>query len=1094
MYNFYPKKLVQPPGCAPNILLIMKLMTLILVTSILQVSARTFAQKVTLSEKNTPLKKVFEKVSDQTSYDFLVSSENLAVAKLVTINIQNEELPVALNKIFASQPLTFVIQEKMVVVSKKENETRNQTIKIPVTITGKVTDTSGQALSGATVRIKGSQKITLTDSEGAFAILAQEGEEVEISFIGFEPFSFLTDARSTFHKIVLFAIPSKLNEVQVIGYGTVTKRLNTGSVSTLRAADIEKQPITNVISALSGRLPGVFVQTTNGLPGGAVNVQIRGQGSIAAGTNPLYIIDDVPFLSSVVDAGSTLGYGAINGAVSPLNSLNPDDIESINILKDAAATSIYGSRGANGVVLITTKKGKYGKTLVNINFNNGYSQVANLPRLLNNKQYLQIRREAYKNDGKVPSADPNSPNYAPDLMVWDTTKTTDWRKFILGGTGHVTNLQGTISGGNQNTSFLIGGNYHNESSVLPGDNGYNRAGIHMNVQHTALNNRFNVQFSTSYSADNNKLTNLTTNFTSDLLLPPNFPLYDSSGGYNYYLGFNPLADMSAVTKTATNNVVINTVLKYTVTPGLILKTTAGFNRIGINQIMTYPTNSQYVGSTNFSDFGDNSNQNLIVEPQIEYNKKIGISNLNVLVGGTYQSSVRKNQFIEATNFNSDVLLENISSATSLTVSNYKIQYKYLSVFARAIYNISDKYIFNVSIRRDGSSRFGPGDQFGTFGAIGAAWLFSNEEWFKNNMSFISFGKVRGSYGTTGNDQITDYQYLSTYRSSGNIYQGVSGLLPARIANANFHWETTRKLELALELGILQDRILLNLNWYRNRSDNQLVDYAIPYLTGFNTYQANLPATVQNSGWEFELNTKNIRSGKFLWSTTFNLTIPKNQLLSFQNLATSSYANALVIGDPITRVYGYKYSSLDPTGRPLFLKSTGEETKNPSSTDFFTLAKGYPDLYGGIGNTFQYKQWQLDVFGQFTKQNSMGGLIYTPGINQNNFINTLNRWQKPGDQTGMAKASNSYSYYFYYNLSSANVFNNSYFRLKNIALSYSLPSRWLNTPKIQQIKLYIQAQNMLTLWNRNNPFYDPETGASANIPPMKSFVAGIQITL
>jgi TonB-linked SusC/RagA family outer membrane protein len=850
------------------------------------------------------------------------------------------------------------------------------------------------------------------------------------------------------------------------------------------------------LSALSGRAAGVFVQTTNGLPGGGINIQIRGKGSIAAGTDPLYIIDGVPFSSSIIASNNALAASAINGAVSPLNSLNPDDIESISILKDADATAIYGSRGANGVVLVTTKRGKPGKTSVSVNLANGISQVANLPRLLNTHQYLDIRREAYKNDGAPPSSDPDDGNYAPDLMVWDTSKTTDWRKYLLGRTGHITDVQGTVSGGNQNTNFVVGGNFHSETTVLPGDNLYQRAGIHTGLQHTSENHKFYIQFSTSYTSDKNQLSNIASNFTGDLLLPPDFPLYEASGLYNYYLGWNPLADLSAISKTNTDNLLINSLAKYSIARGLDLKVSAGYNKIGVDQVMTYPTNSQYQGSTNFTNFGNNTNENIIVEPQLAYHKEFGKSVLDLLTGGTYQNSVKKSEFIQAGNFSSDLLLNNIGAATTFSVSNYNISYKYVSLFARANYNFDEKYIFNVSVRRDGSSRFGPGNQFGNFGAIGAAWLFSREDWFKQNFSFISYGKFRGSYGITGNDQITDYQYLSAYGSSGYTYQGVSGIQPSRIANANFHWEATRKLEFAVELGFLKDKILLNVDRYRNRTDDQLVTYAIPYLTGFNAYQANLPAVVQNSGWEFEISTKNLSSNVFSWATTFNLTIPKNELLSFQNLATSSYAKTLVTGEPITRVYGYKFTGLDPTGVPLFQTQSNGVSPNPSSaTDqFFTLGKGSPDFYGGIGNIFTYHQWELDIFGQFVRQFGMGGLTYTPGILTNNFAIVNKRWQNAGDRTDIPRSSNSYDYYSAYSLSSANFFNTSYFRIKNISLSYALPAEWLKKSRIQQLRIYLHAQNPFSFWNKNVPVYDPEAGTGTNIPPMKTLVAGIQITL
>jgi TonB-linked SusC/RagA family outer membrane protein len=1095
MYNFYPKKLVQPPGCAPNILLIMKLTTLILVAAILQVSAATYAQKITLTEKNTPLNKVFEKISDQTGFDFIISTENLKFSRGVTINVENQELKVVLDNIFSTQLLTFIIQERMVVVSKKPN---SNTVKeyLPVTINGKVTDSAGMSLPGATVRIKGSPIVITTDSQGAFNIMAKEGDEIEISYIGFQSSSFIVKKDEHFHNVILSVIPSKLNEIQIIGYGTVSKKLNTGSVSTLNASDISDQPIVNLLSAVSGRVAGVNVQTSNGLPGGGVSIQIRGRGSILAGTDPLYIVDGVPFPAASLVNNTTLS-GGINGAPSPFNSINPDDIETISILKDADATAIYGSRGANGVVIITTKKGKAGQTKVNFNISNGINKAANLPQLLNLSQYLQIRNEAFKNDGLIPSSNPLiSSTYAPDLTVWDTTKSTNWAKYILGNTGHVTDVQAGVTGGSLNTSFAIGSNFHTETTIIPGDNLYQREGFHMNLQHSSENKKFSISFSGSYTTDNNKLANFASAITGFVLLPPDFPLYDQSGNLNWGFGSNPLAAIKQVSKTKTNNLIANTSIKYTLIPGLNIKSSIGYNRLGMDQVMTYPKSSQNPANspTSYSYFGNNYNQSFIIEPQIDYTVNLRKSTLSLLVGGTWQESQKGYQFITANGYSNESLMENLSSATTYVPSTILTDYKYVSVFGRANYNFDDKYILNATIRRDGSSRFGPGNQFGNFGSVGTAWLFSNENFIKNTIPYLSFGKLRASYGITGNDQITDYQYLSTYGSSSYIYQGIATLQPSRISNADYQWETTKKLEVALELGFAKEVIFLTIGRYQNRSSNELVNYAIPYQTGFNSYQANLPAVIENTGWEFELATKNVRNKAFTWSTNFNLTIPKNILKSFQDFTTSSYSNIYVIGESITRTYGYQLAGLDPSkGTPLYSLKAGGQSATPTSPDFYyTLGQKTPSLFGGIGNNFSYKGLQLNIFGQFIKQQAVGGLANTPGRFINNYIIVANRWQTPGDETVIPKASTkSISYY---SSSSANFFDASYFRLKTVSLSYNLPAIWLKRINVEQVRFYINGENLYTWWKKDLPFYDPETGSGLNAPPVKSLVAGIQITL
>jgi len=1021
-------------------------------------------KRITISFDKIILKTALDKIAT-TSSVAIIYSNSKELNSAVSIKAQNKPLKDVLNELLTPFPLTYRVIDGKIVISHDESKikpspTENKRLLLN-TLKGVVTDEQGKPLAGATIKLKQSNNGVITDKDGNFAItnVPITGTLV-ISFVGYQIVEINYNGNpNTPLAIQLKTDANSLNAVQIIGYGTTTKRLNTGSVSTITAKEIEDQPVTNVLSALSGRAAGVFVQTTNGLPGGNINIQIRGKGSILAGTDPLYIVDGVPFASQVVPS-SIVSINSVVGSPSPLNSLNPADIESITILKDADATAIYGSRGTNGVVLITTKKGKSGQTKVDVNISQGITKVASYPELLNLQQYLQIRKEAFANDGLIPSSDPTSSSYAPDLTVWSQTQNTNWAKYMLGGTGHMTNAQLGISGGSENTSFNISGNYHGESTVLPGNNLYQRGGLFFNLQHKSTNKKFSLLFTGSYTLDNNTTVD-PANIATDILLPPNYPVYDATGNYNWYV-VNPVADLQATNKTHTDNLIANLSLNYKIIDGLNLKLSTGFNKININLTDILPTVALYPGTTNSTDFGLNSNLSVIIEPQLDYTKSFKNSSLSVLAGGTYQSSIQQGQIILASDFSTQSLMQNIGSAGTLTSSNTYTQYKYESVFGRVTYNLDEKYILNGTMRRDGSSRFGPGNQFGNFGSIGAAWLFSNESFVKDNIPVLSFGKLRASYGLTGNDQITDYQYLSTYGSSSiSNYQGIPALIPTRIANADFHWETTRKIEFAVELGFLKDRILFNINRYQDESNDQLVNYAIPRITGFANYEANLPAVVENTGWEFELNTKNIQNQTFSWTTSINLTLPKNVLKSFDNFSTSSYAQTLQLGYDITRISGYQFTGVNPaTGIANYAPQPGSNSTDPY--EYFTIGKQTPNFYGGIGNTFTYKRWSLDVFGQFAKQMALGGLNYTPGGIQNNYAIVLNRWQKPGDITNMPKASTNSD--FYYSYSTANYYDASYFRLKNISLSYSFLPEGLKSIGISQLRLYAEGQNLYTWWN------------------------------
>lgn len=694
----------------------------------LLVLGNTYAQspldkKVSIDLKAEPLKNALEKVSKVSGVKFLYSDDVAKSEIKITYRAKLVTVSEVLNAVLGNYPFSYVSVEKDVLIKYDPAKLKKQAVsekpKISsalIKITGKVTDEAGNPLPGVNIKVKDAAIATVTNADGLYSINADPNAVLQFSYIGYHKTEVAVNGRAQVD-MVLAEEKSALDEVKVIGYGTTTKRANTGSISTLSSSQIEEQPVTNVLSALSGRMAGVFVQTTNGLPGGNINIQIRGKGSITAGTNPLYIIDGVPFGSTIGGTYTSTGIlatGSVNGTVSPLNSLNPDDIESITILKDADATSIYGSRGTNGVVLITTKSGKAGKTKVTLNINEGINMAASIPKMMDLQQYLEIRKEAFVNKGAIPSNDPTSANYAPDLTIWSQTNGTDWAKYLLGGKGHVTDGQVNLSGGSNQTTFSLGGNFHSETTYLPGDNLYQRGGIHFSMHHTSLDGRFYVQFSNSLVLDNNRLTNLTTD-NSDILLPPNYPIYDALGNYNWNNGANPIAESNAVSKATTVNTVNNVLLQYSFIKDLKIKVSAGYNQIGLDQTQIYPTSALNIGKTNYSNFGSNSNNILILEPQSEYNHKYGKVNFDLLIGGTYQHSISKGNQIVASNFSSESLMNNFSSAASYTLSNSYSDYKYISAFGRATINYNGKYFLNATIRRDGSSAFGPSNQFGNFG-------------------------------------------------------------------------------------------------------------------------------------------------------------------------------------------------------------------------------------------------------------------------------------------------------------------------------------------------------------------------------------------
>jgi len=965
------------------------------------------------------------------------------------------------------------------------------------TVEGIVTDGTSP-LPGVTVAIKNKiNNVSITDFNGEYSFVVSSNDTLVVSFIGFRKALIPVQGRTKID-IKLQYDTTTLQEVKInAGYYSVKESERTGSIAKITAKDIDKQPVTNILSAMQGRMAGVTITQNTGTPGGGFDVQIRGTNSLRAdGNQPLYIIDGVPYASNSISNNNISSIIIPSSNVSPLSTINPSDIESIEVLKDADATAIYGSRGANGVILINTKKGKEGKTRFTINTNTAVGNVTRFMNLMHTDQYLEMRKEAFVNDGIV-----KYPAAAYDINgTWDQSRYTDWQKELIGGTAQINDGQISVNSGSPQTQFLLSGNYHNETTVFPGDYKYKRGGANFNLNHQSADNNFKINLSASYSSQNNNLP--ATDFTREARsLSPNAPsLYDAFGNLNWENGTfnNPLRNLEAVYKANTANLIANTILSYQIIPELEIKTNIGFSNLHYDETRTSPSTiynpSLGLGSESSSLFVNNSKrESWIIEPQLNWNKKIGHGKIEFLAGATFQQQKTAQLVQEADGFASNSLIYDLASATYLYVfTNQQTQYKYQAFFGRVNFNWKDRYILNFTGRRDGSSRFGPGNQFANFGAIGAAWLFSKEPSLENKI--LSFGKLRASYGTTGNDQIGDYNFLDTYSSAGNNYQGTVGLQPNRLYNANFGWETNKKMEIALELGFIQDRIFLTTAYYRNRSSNQLVGVPLPGTTGFNSILANLNATVENTGLELTIRTVNIEKQNFKWTTNLNLTVPKNNLIAFPQLENSTYVNQYVIGKSINIQKVYNYIGLNTQTGIYQFEDVNKDGKISSPDDRQTVKDFSPKFYGGLQNQFNLKRWQLDFLFQYVKQENWNSIsmLGLPGGMSNKTEEVLNRWQNPGDTSpyqmyssgtnSLATTANNL-----YSNSNAAITDASYLRLKNISISYNLPE---NSLKNLKCRISLQGQNILTFTSYKGA--DPEFIVSGFLPPLKIYALGLQL--
>ncbi len=962
-------------------------------------------------------------------------------------------------------------------------------------IKGTVTDGS-VPLPGVTIGVKGSgNNYAITDYSGQYVINVATKDTLIVSFIGFKT-KYVPINGSTKVDITLQYDTTTLQEVRVnAGYYSVKESDRTGSIARITSKDIETQPVTNVLAAMQGRMAGVNITQNTGVAGGGFDIQIRGRNSIRTdGNAPLYIIDGVPYSSETI--GNNRSTVVLPAAFDPLNSINPSDIESIEVLKDADATSIYGSRGANGVVLITTKKGKEGITRFVMDFRQGVGMVTRFMNLMHTEQYLEMRSEAFRNDGIS-----FGPSDYDVNGTWNQNRYTDWQKEFIGGMSTYTDLQGTVSGGSAQTQFLSSASLHRETTVFPGDFGYNKANFRIAVNHESENGKFKINTTAGYTAQKNNQPSIDlTRYVT--VLAPNAPsLYDESGNLNWENSTweNPLAALEGKYHTTTNDLTASTMLSYAIFPQLTLKTSLGFSSTNHYETRTQPStmfDPVYQLGSEYSAITANSSQrqSWIIEPQIEWNQTYGKIKTQALFGSTFQKLTGGQLLQEATGYTSNALIYNLAAAKVLNaVFDTESIYKYQALFGRLNFVFDDRYIINLTGRRDGSSRFGPGNQFANFGAVGAAWIFIGEK--DNNLSFINFGKIRASYGTTGSDQIGDYQFIDTYTSTGIKYGSVIGVLPTRLFNPNFKWEINNKLEAALETGLFKDRIFLTAAWYLNRSSSQLVGLPLAATTGFASIQSNLNATVQNTGFEMTLRTVNFQKMDFSWITNFNISLAKNKLLSFPQLKGSTYENKFIIGQPLNIVKTYHYIGIDPLSGNYQFEDVNKDGMITSPEDKVYISDLNPKFFGGLQNQITWKNWRLDFLLQFTKQKNYSEeyTLGMPGTMSNQTDRIKNRWQNVGDVSELQKYStgadgktlDAASKYF---SSDAVITDASYVRLKNVALSFVVPKEWI---KNVQCRLSFEGQNLLTF----TPYkgMDPEFKFTGYLPPLSVFTTGLTLT-
>ncbi|TDX01563.1 SusC/RagA family TonB-linked outer membrane protein [Dinghuibacter silviterrae] len=1095
-----------------KILMVMKLTAVLITFTLLQAHASGVAQTITLSGKNLDMKTVFTAIKKQTGYVAFSKKGLLEECSPISFTVRNMPLQDFLALVSQGQPFTYLIVDKTISLSRKEEPVPPAQEDTLHTVSGRIVDENGRPLSGASITIKHTKTATMTQADGSFTVRAREGEILVVTFVGFTPQEVrisATHLRFPF-SVRLQQSSSELDQLQVTAYGTTTKRLNPGDITTITAKDIENNPVTNVLAAIQGRVPGLFVQQVSGQPGSAFKLNVRDATNFSSGAiPPLVIVDGVRYPNGTLPVSTNTSispYNFLQGG-SALNFINPNDIASIDVLKDADATAIYGSSGAYGVIIITTKKAKPEAPVFNANVYTGVSVNNTMPKLLNTQQYLMLRQEALKNNNQTPGAGDYDLN-----GTWSSTAYTDWRKVYLGSSAQSTNANLSYSGGNKNTSYMVNGSYMNNGNIQRHKGSFQNGNIRFSLNTATNDNKFNLNLSGGYLFSKDDM--VPYDFSQSTALDaPNAPSpFLSNGNINWADndpdGPGTAGNINRLYNNQTHNLLANGTLVYRPVTGVTLRTIFGYNDIVGSELSGYPTTTMSPTTTNAAqqtsaDFHHYDQKMFSISPYAEYDRNLfQKGDLSVKAGGEIDNGNTLQDDIAGKGFASDALLNDPAAASTVTSGYSQTPYRALGFYGIVKYVWDGKYIVDFNGRRDGSTRFGPDKRFGNFGSVAAAWIFSEENFVKEHLRFISFGKLRASTGVVGGDAIRDYAYLSTYSAGGVAYDGATTLYPSTLANPNLQWEKNRDKEVGLEMGFLKDRVFAEASYYHNESSNQLVSRPVSSVTGFSQYVLNSDAVIRTSGWEMYLNTRNLVTRNFTWSTRINLSIPTSKLLRAPSQANQN--TNFVVGKPVTGLLLYKYAGVDPqTGYFMFTNAKGttqDDLLDLTQADKTQFVDQAPKYYGGIQNTFTYKQFSLDFFLNYTNrrgENALAQSGYLFGMfDINGTKDWLRRWQNPGDKTDMPKVTtNLFDAYFrlqeYMNSTGAYT-NASYIRLSNVNLRYQFSKDLVRKMHLRDLSVFFQGQNLLTISHFGG--LDPENMNAGVIPPLRVFTGGINLSL
>lgn len=973
------------------------------------------------------------------------------------------------------------------------------------TVSGRVTDESGEGLPGVNVVIKGTTTGVTTDLDGNYQISVPDDNAILVfSSVGMATQEIAVGTRTTLD-VGLQIDAQELSEIVVTGYGVQQKRDLSGSVASLKNDRIENVPTHSLDRVLQGKTAGVQVTGASGMPGGAVNVRIRGDGSINAGSDPLYIVDGV-----MISAGGNSAQ--LISSSNGLAAINPNDIESIDVLKDAAAAAIYGAQAANGVVIITTKKGREGRAQFDVNISSGV--MTDLKRLntMNSEQWINYHRQAYVN-----TYGQGSPQYNAFVNQWgepEDAVNTDWQDLAY-RTGTFRNYEISMRGGTANTSYYVSGSYNKTNAhVIATD--FERFTLRSNIE-SQLNNKLKMGTNISLSSvTQNQVSDggffVSPIFSGPAGIPAESP-YNEDGTYNDDLVSANGANFVRYANLSQNGGVTNTVVArlyfdYSPIENLTWRSSGSVENVASREIdYWHPETTDGASFGGLNQSTHVTTVSLQTDHTLTYARDFGKHSLTGLVGTNFRSDNFTRLYAAGSGFSNGILTTLDNAATPLGIGGTDTDWKLAGVFGRIGYIYDDKYIASVTLRRDGSSRFGESNRWGTFPAASIAWRISSES-FMDGIGFLDDLKLRASYGETGNHLIGNFDYAGLVGAGGS-YNGAGSLVPTNIANPLLQWETNVYTNFGFDFSVFEGRFGGAIDYYIRDTEDLLLNKPIPSTNGFTNITSNVGA-IRNTGLEIELHSTNVAVGDFLWRTDFNIAFQSSEVLRLADGDTLIVANAggtYIVGQEMNGFYLQRWAGINPAdGRPMWYDANGEITfQNSSGNTRQLVGSALPDYFGGLTNTFSYKGFELSVLFQFQFgnliNNSMRGYLSDGGNSGGSrglLRDNLRSWQQPGDITDMPIAVVGNTAY----ANGANDATGSnhtrwleygdYVRLKEVMLGYSLPSNLISKAGLSRVRVYATGVNLWTATKFTG--YDPEvTGTGFGVVPQaKTYTFGVQV--